>query len=81
LESHILFDSKKNKKAKSLQYDDTTSTSKKCVVQIKVDGKMVAQSAAAGQDVKLAKARAAFKAIDALSVSLFAVFVQKTMLI
>lgn len=69
LESHSLFNSAGNRKAKALQYDDSASTPKKCVVQIKVDGKIVAMSAAAGQDVKLAKARAAFKAIDALSVS------------
>lgn len=69
LESHTLFNSQKSRKGKTLQYDDSASTPKKCVVQVKVDGKLVAQSAAAGQDIKLAKARAAFKAIDALSVS------------
>lgn len=68
LESHTLFNSETNRKAKKLSYVDSTSTPKKCIVQVKVDGKMVASSAAAGQDVKLAKARAAFKAIDALSV-------------
>ncbi|KAK9895834.1 hypothetical protein P389DRAFT_195961 [Cystobasidium minutum MCA 4210] len=67
LESHPTFNSAKNRKAKTLQYDDSASTPKKCIVQIKVDGKMIASSAAAGQDTKLAKARAAFKAIDALS--------------
>lgn len=71
LESHDLFNSQKNRKAKKLQYDDSTSTPKKYVVQVKVDGKLVASSAAAGQDAKLAKARAAFKAIDALSVGSF----------
>jgi hypothetical protein len=68
LESHILFNSSKNRKGKTLEYDDSLSTPKKCTVQIKVDGRVVASSAAAGADTKLAKARAAFKAIDALSV-------------
>jgi hypothetical protein len=66
LERHPMF---AGKKAKKLEYDDVGSTPAKAMVRVKIDGRAVAQSAAAGTDQKLAKARAAFKAIEALLVS------------
>lgn len=67
LESHSIFNSRNQK---SLEYDDAGSTANRAVIGVKVDGKIVASSAAAGSDQKLAKARAAFKAIEVLHVGL-----------
>lgn len=66
LERHPMFH---GRKAKSLAFDDSLSTPNKAVVRVKIDGQGVTQSAAAGTDKKLAKARAAFKAIETLHVS------------
>ena len=67
LERHPMFH---GRKAKALTYDYVGSTSGKSVVRVKIENTVVSQSAAAGSDSKLAKARAAFKAIEALCVSL-----------
>jgi hypothetical protein len=56
------------RKAKQLTYDDSLSTPTKCIFRVKIDNIAITQASAAVGDSKLAKARAAFKAIDTLHV-------------
>lgn len=65
LEKHPMFH---GRKAKTLLYDDSQSTPTKCIIRIRIDNVIVSQSAATISDHRLAKARAAFKAIEALQV-------------
>ena len=65
LERHPMFH---GRKAKVLSFDDIGSTPSRTVIRVKINGTVVSQSAAAGSDTRLAKARAAFKAIEALCV-------------
>lgn len=69
LERHPMFH---GRKAKHLSYDDVGSTHNKALVRVKIENQVISQGAAAGQDKTLAKARAAFKAIEALCVSIVA---------
>lgn len=65
IEGQSYFD-KKHKRY--LSYDEEGSTPKKAVARLKVNGVVISQGVATSTDKKLAKARAAFKAIEHLKV-------------